>query len=81
MSRLKRVYTLDVQFSAGKFSHMDLEGFLDSLRYDRCKVVDWRRTADNNYSVTLAKEDTDFTVDRIKSFGLLVTNHGTDMVS
>jgi hypothetical protein len=80
MARLKIVYTLDVRFRAPRHSGMELDAFLDMLRYDRCKVTSWRQDGPE-YVVSLAKDETDFTLERWSSFGIRFDNHATDLAS
>lgn len=73
MARLKRVYSMDVRFRAPRRSAMDLDAFLDMLRYDRCKVVAWRQDGPE-YVVTVAKDHNPFTVERWLSLGIRISN-------
>lgn len=66
MKRELRV-TVDVRVASPDRGGGDVPGFLDMLRYDGARVLDWQRS-DRGFLVTLASER--ITFDRWNSFGL-----------
>lgn len=55
-----------------KGDSMGIAGFLDMLRYDRVKVVDWTYGAGGAFIVTIeaAAASTSITAERWESFGM-----------
>lgn len=72
----KPTYHLLVEFKPSKYSNMYLDGFLDMLRYDNCRVESWAVDKDGVYCVVVTRDDIPFTMLRWESFGLTVTDVG-----
>ena len=67
-----RTYRISIMFRPGK-NNLEWSGFLDMLRYDRSTVESWG-IQDGTVEVVLTKENAPHTIDRWRSFGVLVAD-------